>query len=95
MMSPVGLSSVRWHVVKRIVLGVVVLIGSLIPLERVSAAAPKIAGTRCSAAGVVRVVKRVSYTCSAAGKKLVWRRGATTTTTTTTTRAKDCYGNLR
>jgi hypothetical protein len=85
MMSPVGLSSVRWHVVKRIVLGVVVLIGSLIPLEKVSAAAPEIAGTRCSAAGVVRVVKRVSYTCSATGKKLVWRRGTTTTTTTTST----------
>jgi hypothetical protein len=85
MMSPEGLPGVRRHVVKRIVLGVVVLIGSLIPLERVSAAAPDIAGTRCSAAGVVRVVNRVSYTCTVSGKKRVWRRGATSATTTTST----------
>jgi len=82
-MSRECLSGVSCDVLKRVVVGAVVLIGSLIPLEMTSAAAPDIAGTRCSAAGVVRVVRRVSYTCSATGKRLVWRRGATTTTTTT------------
>lgn len=52
---------------------------------------PDIRGTKCTKVGVSRTVKRVSYTCSKAGRGLVWRParssrgGAATTTTAVTT----------
>lgn len=44
-----------------------------------AAAVPQIANTKCSKANQVRVVKKVSYTCTKKGKSLVWVAAAKAT----------------
>ena len=55
---------------------------------------PAIQGTKCSAVGATRTVKKVSYVCTASGSKKIWRKAAsapaTTTTTSTLTNTTEC-----
>ena len=62
------------HVKRRLFVGAVALISSLIPLEKVSAAAPDIAGTTCAVEGSTRKAKKISYTCARVGRRRIWLR---------------------
>lgn len=84
-MSQSASRSVISSVLKRCLVGAAALVGSCIPLESASAAAPDIAGTRCTNVGVLRVLKKTTYICVASGKKRSWRRAADVVATTTTT----------
>ena len=84
-MSQSGSRSVTSGVLKRCLVGAAALVGSCIPLESASSAAPDIAGTRCTSVGVTRQVRQVSYTCTSAGKKRVWRRVSVTPAVSATT----------
>lgn len=84
-MSQSAYLGVTTRVIRRCFVGAAALVGSLVPLEPLSAANPDIVGTRCTNVGVLRVLKKTTYICVASGKKRSWRRAADVVVTTTTT----------
>jgi len=73
-----------------VVVAVVVTSGSA-----VASVAPAIQGNKCFEVGSIRTFKKVSYICTASGKKKVWQTassapGTAATTTTAASTTTDC-----